>query len=84
MGLPWRGSHPPLPNNKAGSLKRLESTIRKLEKNGILEKYEAIIKDQLDDGVVERESGPPVGEEFYIPHKAVERGCREYQASHCI
>lgn len=26
---------------------------------------------------MERESGPPVGEEFYIPHKAVEREAAE-------
>ena len=76
-GLPWRGNHPPLPNNKAGSLKRLESTIRKLEKNGILEKYDAIIKDQIDEGIVERVTSPPVGEEFYIPHKAVVREAAE-------
>ena len=76
-GLPWRGNHPPLPNNEAGSLKRPESIIRKLEKNGILEKYDAIIKDQLNEGIVERVSGPPVGEEFYISHKVVVRGAAE-------
>ena len=76
-GLTWRGNHPPLPNNEAGSLKRLESTIRKLEKNRILEKYDAIIKDQLDEGIVERVTGPPVGVEFYIPHKAVVREAAE-------
>lgn len=76
-GLPWRGNHPPLPNHRAGSLKRLESTIRKLEKNGILQKYDAIIKDQLNEGIVERVSGPPVGKEFYIPHKAVVREAAE-------
>ena len=56
-GLPWRGDHPTLPNNKTGSLKRLDGTIRKLEKKGILEQYEAIIKDQLADNIVK-----PVGE----------------------
>ena len=56
-GLPWRGDHPTLPNNKTGSLKRLDYTIRKLEKKGILEQYEAIIKDQLADNIVK-----PVGE----------------------
>ena len=43
-GLPWKGNHPSLPNNKAGSLKRLDSTVRKLEKQGLLEQYDAIIK----------------------------------------
>lgn len=70
-GLPWRGNHPPPPNNKTGSLKRLGSTIWKLEKNGILKKYDTIIKDQLDKGILEQVSGPPVEEEFYILRKAV-------------
>lgn len=51
--------------------------IQKLEKNSILEKYDAIIKDQLDEGIVERVPGPPVGVEFYIPHKAVVREAAE-------
>lgn len=76
-GLPWRGNHPQLPNNRVGSLKRLESIIQKLEKNKILQKYDAIIKDQLNEGIVERVSGPPVGKEFYIPHKAVVREAAE-------
>ena len=33
-GLPWKGNHAPLPNNKEGSLRRLASLVRKLEKNG--------------------------------------------------
>ena len=56
-GLPWKGNHPMLPSNKAGSLKRLDSTIRKLEKQGLLEQCDAIIKDQLAEGMVE-----PAGE----------------------
>lgn len=42
-GLPWKGKHPSLPNNKAGSIKRLDSTVRKLEKQGLLGQYDAII-----------------------------------------
>ncbi len=30
-GLPWRGSHPELPNNKRGRLQRLESLTRRLQ-----------------------------------------------------
>ena len=30
-GLPWRGNHPVLPNNKDGSLRRLASLNKKLE-----------------------------------------------------
>lgn len=31
-GLLWKGNHLPLPNNKHGSLKRLENLVRKREK----------------------------------------------------
>ena len=43
--LPWKGNHPPLPNNKSGSLRRLDSLARKLEKWGYLERYNIVIKD---------------------------------------
>ena len=76
-GLPWRGDHPTLPNNKTGSLKRLDSTIRKLEKKGILEQYDAIIKDQLAENIVEPVGEHVVGREFYIPHKPVIRETAE-------
>ena len=73
-GLLWKGNHPPLPNNKHGSLKRLENLVRKLEKQpGMLQKYDGIIQDQLSQGIVERMHSEPQGTEFYIPHKAVIR-----------
>ena len=37
-GLPWRANHPPLPNHEKGSLPRLDSLVRKLERT---DKYEA-------------------------------------------
>ena len=54
-GLLWKGNHPPLPNNKHGSLKRLGNLVRKREKQlGMLQKYDGIIQDQLPQGIVER------------------------------
>ena len=73
-GLLWKGNHPPLPNNKHGSLKQLENLVRKLEKQpGMLQKYDGVIQDQLSQGIVERVYSEPEGKEFYIPHKAVIR-----------
>ena len=72
-GLPWKGNHPPLPNNKGGSLKRLVNTVRKLENQGLLEHYDAIIKEQLVEGIVEPAEEQVVGREFYIPHKPMIR-----------
>ena len=52
-GLPWKGDRPVLPNNTAGSLRRLHNLLRKLEKSEMTEKYNEIIQDQLQDGNVE-------------------------------
>ena len=77
-GHMWKGNHPPLANNKEGSMKRLETLVKKLDKQpDMLMKYDAIIKDQLSQGIVERVQGEPKGKEFYIPHKAVIRETAE-------
>lgn len=77
-GLPWKGNHPPLPNNKHGSHRRLENLVRKLEKQpGMLQKYYRVIQDQLSQGIVRRVHSEPQGKEFYIPHKAVIRETME-------
>ena len=54
-------------------MKRLENTVRKLENQGILEQYDAFIKEQLVEGIVEPTEKQFVGREFYIPHKPVIR-----------
>ncbi|KAK3716737.1 hypothetical protein QZH41_006308 [Actinostola sp. cb2023] len=72
-GLPWKGDHRPLPNNKEGSLRRLSSLTRKLERQTLTEKYGEIIDEQKATGVVESAEIPAVGREFYIPHKPVVR-----------
>ena len=72
--LLWKDNHPPLPNNKYESLKRLDNLVRKLEKQpGMSEKYDDIIQDKLAQGIVERAQKEPEGREFYLPHKAVIR-----------
>ena len=71
--LPWKGGHPPLPNNKIGSLKRLATLVQRLKRSGKLEDYDAIMQQQLEEGVIEEAEMPAQGKEFYIPHKAVIR-----------
>lgn len=71
--LPWKGNHPTLPTNEAGSKRRLDQLIRKLERNGQYEEYDSIIQDQLQEGIVEPAPETPTGKEFYIPHKGVNR-----------
>lgn len=42
------------PNNKQGSLRRLESLLKKLQKeHNLLAQYDEVIKDQMVKGVVE-------------------------------
>ena len=76
-GLPWKGNHPPLPNNKEGSLRRLACLVRKLEKTKSIGDYNAIIQEQLADGIVERAPNTVQGREFYIPYKGVVRETAE-------
>ena len=77
-GLPWKACHPPLPSNEAGSLKRLNSLTKRLERNPeLLQRYDDIIKEQLQDGVVERVTESAKGKQFYLPHKPVVRQSAE-------
>lgn len=76
--LPWKGNHPPLPSNEAGSLRRLTGLVKKLRSQGTIERYDQVIQDQIKTGIVERVGGPATGQhEFYIPHKAVVRDTAE-------
>jgi hypothetical protein len=72
-GLPWRGNHPPLPNNRNGSLRRLRSLTRKLESQHLATQYKEIIDEQREVGIVEPADQPAIGTEFFIPHKPVVR-----------
>ena len=75
--LPWKGNHQPLPSNKTGSLKRLDNLVRKLEKQNIIKQYDKIIKDQIEEGIVEKAKRDAEHKEFYLPHKAVIRESAE-------
>ena len=75
--LPWKPNHPFLPNNKQGSLKRLASLHRKLQKDELFEKYDSIIQDQLASGIIEEAPAVSSEKEFYIPHKYVIRKSAE-------
>ena len=53
-GLLWKHGHDLLPNNKQGSLRRLESLLKKLQKEpNLLAQYDEVIQDQLAKGIVE-------------------------------
>ena len=71
--LQWKGDHPPLLNYHNRSLRRLNTQVRKLRKSGKLKEYDAIIREQLKEGIVERAPNEVVGQEYYMPHRAVIR-----------
>ena len=76
-GLPWRANHPPLPNNRVGSMRRLTSLTSKLDREGLRSKYNEILQEQRLDGIIESANNPSKGVEFYIPYKPVIRSCAE-------
>ena len=52
--------------------------MRKLHSQGTIERYDQVIQDQVEAGIVERASGPVTGNrEFYIPDKPVVRESAE-------
>ena len=66
--LPWKGNHPPLPNNKGVRLSNLQN-----RRMGVTGSYAQIIENQKSEGIIEVASDPPQGKEYYIPHKPVIR-----------
>ena len=79
--LPWKHSHPLLPDNHKSSLQRFHSLYDRLKQTPeILEEYDNVIKDQLQKGIVERvdEAEPgEVGKVHYLPHHVVIRRDKE-------
>ena len=69
--LPWKPNHPYLPNNERGSLKRLGSLTKRLQRENLMEKYDGIIQEQLAEGVIERVPSPVVTGNDPIPPPVV-------------
>lgn len=79
--LPWKYAHPILPDNYETSLKRLKSLLhRPKEEPHVLFEYDAVIREHIENGIVERVSEPEtrkVGRVHYLPHHTVIRRDRE-------
>ena len=76
-GLLWKTGQAP-PNNKSGSLGRLSSLVRRLRHNPqLLDQYDEIIQEQLQQQIIEEVKEEPKGREFYIPRKPVIRETAE-------
>ncbi len=73
--LPWREGNFQVPLNRQLSEGRLKSQLKKLQKSPeVLNEYNNIIQQQLEDGIVEKAPVKPTGQRIsYIPHLAVVR-----------
>ncbi|CAB3992546.1 Hypothetical predicted protein, partial [Paramuricea clavata] len=71
-GLPWRGNHPPLKDNREGSLRRLTALQNRLKKRDLTEPYAAVIEDQIQQGIVE-EAPPQLRNELEVVRLQLEK-----------
>eukprot|EP00731_Ephydatia_muelleri_P013896 Em0007g1206a len=75
--LPWKETHPTLPDNLDLSQARLRNLLLRLRKDQcILREYDSVIKNQLSSGIIEVVEKPldgVIGRTHYLPHHAVIR-----------
>ena len=75
VSLPWKEHHPPLPDNFELCHKRLVSLLKRSKQMPrLLSKYDSIIRDQLDQKIVEVVTQPTLAVSdrvHYLPHNGV-------------
>ena len=71
VNLPWKANHPKISTNEVGSRRRLASLVRKLTREGNYDRYDDVIREQLDLGIIEPAPIEAKGKQFYLPHKDV-------------
>ena len=73
--IPWRHERPHFPDNKFVAERRLDSTLRKLERTGLRDKYDENMQIMINDGyaeaVPEAELNLSDGSVWFIPHHPV-------------
>ena len=69
----WKEDQPNLPENRTLALGRLKSLVSRMKSNPeLIQKYDDIITDQLNKGIIEKVGSEPNGLiKHYIPHHAV-------------
>ena len=81
VSLPWKESHPPLPDNYDLALRGLNGLLRRLRQSPeILHQYNDVIQDQVRKGIVEAVVEPrerDARQVHYLPHHAVLREDKE-------
>ena len=57
--LPWKDSHPVLPDNYQLSPHRLQGLLRRLRQDtNVLQEYDSVIKTQIQQGIVDSVEHP--------------------------
>ena len=73
--IPWRQEWLNFPDNKFVAQRRLDSTVRKLERTGLMEKYDENMQTMLNDGyaepVPECDLDLSDGSVWFLPHHPV-------------
>ena len=72
--LIWKENHPPLRSNKVNNLWRLHSLRKNWISSNKLGKYNKIIQEQINEGIIEKVNEtkiPQKGKELYLPHRRV-------------
>ena len=74
LPVPWKNGRPDFPCNKYMASVRLDSLLRKLERNQAIDKYSENIEKLVSDGYAEcvpTDCIPESGSVWYIPHHGV-------------
>jgi hypothetical protein len=72
VGWPWKDSQPDLPSNFEMTFSRMSAILKKLQNDhDLLRKYDAIIQEQLEKGIIEGAERAEGQLEHYLPHHPV-------------
>ena len=70
--LPWKLNHAELPENFDLALSRLETTCKKLQKDGMLSRYREVFREWKQEGVIEEVPDDELNlHGHYLPHRPV-------------
>lgn len=71
--LPWLEGHPPLPSSYSVAKTRLQNTVGKLKRDGLMKEYGQVFQEWLTENIIEEvpEETPALVSVHYLPHRPV-------------
>ena len=70
---PLEGKLSTLTKQQGRKFAQIKHSCTKLRKTDLLDEYDAVIREQLEEGVVEQAPAEVTGREFFLPNRAVVR-----------